>query len=115
MTPHALIAACRAAGVELEPDGDLILLDPPGKLPDDLRTAVKAAKPLVLRLLRARAGRCSACGAPVAAPPGCIPFARRTSAGDLLHGVCWLMSYAAEPVPALARQDGPDDQPRGAA
>ena len=115
MTAAVLISACHAAGVNLVPNGELILLQPPGKLPVDLRAKIKAAKPEVLRLLRARAGLCSACGQPVTAPPGTIPFARRTQAGDLLHGRCWLMSYAAEPVPALARQDGPDDQPRGAA
>jgi hypothetical protein len=51
VTPAAILAAARAAGVTLTPDGESIRIRPAGKLPPDVRAALVAAKPLVLALL----------------------------------------------------------------
>jgi hypothetical protein len=73
LTPAAILAAAREAGVTLTPDGDSIRIRPAGKLTDDLRAALLAAKPEILELLNAPReiihGRlepsppCDACGA----------------------------------------------------
>jgi hypothetical protein len=118
VNPIAIISAIRARGVRLIPDGSRILLDPGGKLPDHLRERFEGSLVEVMRLLRAEARLCSACGEPITAPPGTIPFARKTEGGDLLHGPCWAKSFEAEfpaTSPNAHHPAGPSDGPRGAA
>jgi hypothetical protein len=62
LTPRAIIAAVRAAGAQLEPDGESIRIRPAGVVSPELRAALANAKPRVLEILRGSAPRQESCG-----------------------------------------------------
>ena len=51
MTPRALLADLRTSGFTIEPDGDTLIVSPASRLSDDLREAIRQAKPDLMALL----------------------------------------------------------------
>jgi hypothetical protein len=61
LTPRSLIAAVRAAGAQLEADGESIRIKPAGVISPELRAALANAKPRVLEILRGATQTQEAC------------------------------------------------------
>lgn len=57
MTPQDVVHAAESRGIRLSIHGDKLHVEPAGALDDDLKAALVAHKPQILRLLH----RCSAC------------------------------------------------------
>lgn len=54
--PATILDRCRQLGLTVWAEGDRIGISPPGRLPDDLRELIIAAKPGLLSVLREGAG-----------------------------------------------------------
>jgi Zn ribbon nucleic-acid-binding protein len=57
MTAVVLLEEVRSFGVEIHAEGQDLVIRPGGRLPAELKECLKAAKPEILAILRARGGR----------------------------------------------------------